>query len=91
MPWRSRRYDRTSVPDIRHSTVGQFAPIPAIHGTWTLSLKRTSAGWTLLPAQGDLLMFTADGAYVRAFRSASFASNSAVDLRPRHAAQRPMQ
>jgi hypothetical protein len=30
MPWRSRRYDWTSVPDIRHSTVGQFAPIAVI-------------------------------------------------------------
>ena len=40
MPWRSRRYDRTSVPDIRHSTVGQFAPIAAVHEPNGLARKQ---------------------------------------------------
>jgi hypothetical protein len=51
MPWRSRRYDWTSVPDIQQSTVGEFAPILAFPVDWCIASNQTlvqeaGSGWS---------------------------------------------
>ena len=61
MPWRSRRYDWTSVPDIQQSTVGEFVPISVTWPSWSVPRKRTSRDEALMPATGGKRAFGGAG------------------------------